>query len=133
MTVNNNRSKDINVSVSIKKHGHTLQAIKEFLFYEYGTTFNNLEDMAKTFMTDTLTIPLAHTTFEDDEDIQIQVYLELKYQKLTKRVTGSNTITHEEVEFFKNEEEMLEAIQYFTFDELVSLKADTDWLIQILK
>ncbi|QDW97569.1 hypothetical protein DWB88_13570 (plasmid) [Staphylococcus warneri] len=133
MTVNHNHSKDINVNVNLQNQGHTLQAIKEFLFYEYDTEFNSLEDMAKTFMTDTLTIPLAHTTFEDDEDIQIQVYLELKYQKLTKRVTGSNTLAHEEVEFFKNEEEMLEAIQYFTFDELVSLKADTDWLIQILK
>lgn len=133
MTVNHNHSKDINVSVSIEKQSHMLQAIKEFLFYEYEAEYNSLEDMAKEFMTDTITIQLAHTTFEGDEDIQIQVFLELKYQKLTKRVTGSNTLAHEEVEFFKNEGEMLEAIQYFTFDELVSLKSDTDWLIQTLK
>lgn len=133
MTVKHNNLNENEVNAPIETKVNTLHAIKEFLFNEYDTEFDSLEDMIKEVLSLNLSIPIAYTTLEDDEDIQIQVYLELKYQKLTKRVTGSNTLAHEEVEFFKNEEEMLEAIQYFTFDELVSLKADTDWLIQILK
>ncbi|HEK6547227.1 hypothetical protein [Staphylococcus caprae] len=133
MTVKYNNLNENEVNAPIETKVNTLYAIKEFLFNEYDTEFDSLEDMIKEVLSLNLSIPIAYTTLADDEDIQIQVYLEVNNNKLTKRVSGSNTLTHEEVEFFKNEEEMLEAIHYLTFDELISLKADTDWLIQTLK
>ncbi|MCG1072138.1 hypothetical protein K4P50_11215 [Staphylococcus epidermidis] len=133
MTVKNNDLNENKVNATIETKVNTLHAIKEFLFNEYDTEFDSLEDMIKEVLSLNLSIPIAYTTLEDDEDIQIQVYLEINNNKLTKRVSGSNTLAHEEVEFFKNEEEMLEAIHYLTFDELISLNADTDWLIQTLK
>ena len=118
MTVKNNDLNENKVNATIETKVNTLHAIKEFLFNEYDTEFDSLEDMIKEVLS---------------LNLQIQVYLEINNNKLTKRVSGSNTLTHEEVEFFKNEEEMLEAIHYLTFDELISLNADTDWLIQTLK
>lgn len=124
---------DLSIQITFDNKRPVLQSIKTFLENEYETEFNDTESLLQHTMTELVVIPIAYTTLEDDEDLEIQTSLDIQNRKLIKRVTGSNTLVHEEAEFYENDESMITAIEQYTFNELIYLEADSDWLIKVLK
>lgn len=124
---------DLSIQITFDNKRPVLQSIKTFLENEYETKFSDTESLLQHTMTELVVIPIAYTTLEDDEDLEIQTSLDIQNRKLIKRVTGSNTLIHEEVEFYENDESMITAIEQYTFNELIYLEADSDWLIKVLK
>lgn len=82
-----------------------------------------------------LKIPLAYTTIDEDEDFEIQVYLDLQFLRVIKKVTNhyqNIKYTHYEYENLKNKEEVLEYINCVSFSEMTTIKADVKDLQKIV-
>lgn len=126
-------NKKSNIEINLDNKRPILQSIKAFLETEYETKFSDAESVLQHTMTEMVVIPIAYTTLENDEDLEIQTSLDIQNRKLVKRVTGNNSLVHEEVEFYKNDKSMIAAIEQYTFNELIYLEADSDWLIKVLK
>lgn len=127
------QTQDLRININFDNKKTILENIQAFIEMEYDSEFEDCEALLQHTINGMMFIPLAHTTLEDDEDIQIQTNLDVQNRKLIKRVTGSNSLVHEEAKFYKDDDTMINAIEQYTFEELIYLEADTDWLIKVLK
>lgn len=74
--------------------------------------------------------PIAYTTLDDDEELEINAILYSNENKIIKHVYG-NVIDEEEVVQFDDKEEMLEYVKNMHFDDLARLdEYDLDELIE---
>ncbi|WP_436949352.1 hypothetical protein [Staphylococcus shinii] len=86
---------------------------------------------------DSLIHPIAFTTLDENEAIEIQVNLDLERLMLVTEVksTSSNKqhMAHYEYETFDSLDEIVYLTKNMTFDELVRLNADEEDLAKIFK
>lgn len=109
-----------------------LKEIVEFLEVEYETDYEDINELIKETLKSEFFIPVAYTTYAECEDIEINCYFDLPNLRLITKATGNNGLVLEEIEWYENVEQAIDAINGFRFDELVVLKEDTDWVIDKL-
>lgn len=105
-----------------------LKEIIEFLEVEYERDYKDIDELIKEAYKSEFLIPIAYTTFAECEDIEINCYFDLSNLRLITKATGNNGLVLEEIEWYQDCEEAIEAINAYRFDELTVLDEETDWV-----
>lgn len=113
-----------------------LKQIKENIA-DYEQVEFEVEQDPNSIFKDSLVQPIAFTTLDENEEIQIQVYLDLERLLLITEVKptfpNKQYMAHYEYETFDSLDEIVSLTKNMTFDELVRLNADEEDLGKIFK
>lgn len=77
-------------------------------------------------------LPMAYTTLPEEEDIHIQTVFDLVNLTIIKSFQGLNSLSYEEKIVFNDVNEVIEQLECYDFDCLVSYNVEPEWLIEYL-
>lgn len=77
-------------------------------------------------------VPMAYSTLEDDETIEVKAMFDLNNLMMVTSIQGTNSLVHQETKLFNDVDEVIEDFQWCDFECLTSYSADADWLIKTL-
>jgi hypothetical protein len=124
----------LNEKLSAKDFVDIVIEVKNFFNEEYDTQ----ETVSEIFneIGNDLRIPIAFTELEDNEYFDIQTYLDLELLRVIKEVRGSYenlTLAHYEFENLEDKEQAINYIRNTDFNEMTSINAEIEDLVQALK
>ncbi|EHT3670523.1 hypothetical protein KXP69_002295 [Staphylococcus pseudintermedius] len=99
--------------------------IKNYEVEEFNLEYDENEEL----FDENLQCPIAYTTKGDNEEFEIQVTLDLKYNRIIKVLTHE-VDTYTETEEFDSWEEIAEVTEYLNFDDLILTDVDIDDLLE---
>lgn len=124
----------LNEKLSAKDFVDIVIEVKNFFNEEYDTQ----ETVSEIFneIGNDLRIPIAFTELEGHEYFDIQTYLDLELLRVIKEVRGNYenlTLAHYEFENLEDKEQAINYIRNTDFNEMTSINAEIEDLVQALK